>query len=141
MGALNKLTLSGGVLSIPSDVDVKIDGSLEVGGVVIDPGVAFKRTPVETSENTITLAADKYYIVSGTDELTVNLPAGFASDCVMYCFDVLVPSDNFSLILPNGVRFITGDAPAISGGSRIQATILNGMITVNEFYNVISTTN
>lgn len=141
MEALNKLTLSGGVLSIPSDVDVKIDGSLEVGGVVIDPGVAFKRTPVETSENTITLAADKYYIVSGTDELTVNLPAGFASDCVMYCFDVLVPSDNFSLILPNGVRFITGDAPAISGGSRIQATILNGMITVNEFYNVISTTN
>lgn len=147
MDALNKLALSGGVLSIPSDVDVKIWGGLEVGGsittggTVIDPGVAFKRTPVETSENTITLAADKYYIVSGTDELTVNLPAGFASDCIMYCFDVLVPSDNFSLILPNGVRFITEDAPAISGGSRIQATILNGMITVNEFYNVISTTN
>ena len=147
MDALNKLTLTDGVLSIPTDVDVKIWGGLEVGGsitaggTVIDPGVAFKRTPVKTSENTITLAADKYYIVSGTDELTVNLPAGFASDCVMYCFDVLVPSDNFSLILPDGVRFITEDAPAISGGSRIQATILNGMITVNEFYNVISTTN
>lgn len=147
MEALNKFTLSAGVLSIPSDVDVKIWGGLEVsgsitaGGTVIDPGVAFKRTPVETSENTITLAADKYYIVSGTDELTVNLPAGFASDCVMYCFDVLVPSDNFSLILPDGVRFITEDAPAISGGSRIQATILNGMITFDEFFNVISTTN
>ena len=147
MEALNKLALSGGVLSIPSDVNLKFEGNLEVsgsitaGGAVIDPGVAFRRTPVETSENTITLAADKYYIVSGTDELTVNLPAGFASDCIMYCFDVLVPSDNFSLILPNGVRFITEDAPAISGGSRIQATILNGMITVNEFYNVISTTN
>lgn len=144
MAALNKLKLLNGVLSIPDDVLVKLEGNLEVGGYVSaggtgigDLGNAFMRTPVETSENTITLSADKYYIVSGTNVLTVNLPEGFASDCVMYCFDVLIPLDDFSLILPDGVRWVTADAPAFSGGSRIQVTILNGLMTFNEFYNVI----
>ena len=79
---------------------------------------------------TVTLDADKFFIIGNCSGLTVNLPDTASDDCLEYCCQFYVPTDSFTLTMPSTIYWQNGTVPTFEGSTYCQMVIINKYATI-----------
>ena len=79
---------------------------------------------------TVTLDANKFFIIGNCSGLTVNLPDTASDDCLEYCCQFYVPTDSFTLTMPSTIYWQDGTVPTFEGSTCYQMVIINNCATI-----------
>lgn len=90
-------------------------------------------TSGSTTAQSITLDANKFFVVGRTTGLTISLPSDSDFDCLEYCCQFYVPSDSFTLTVPSTVAWQDGTAPTFEANSCCQMVIVNNCATIGTY--------
>ena len=116
------------------EIDTKL-ASINTGKTVeiVNSATTGYGASYSVTTKSITLAADKYYIVGRISGLTIILPDGADSDGEEYCCQFYIPNSSYTLTLPSTVYWQNGTAPSFEKNTCCQLVIVNNCATIGTF--------
>lgn len=109
----SKISASGniegkGSLTIDGDTNLKANATVG-GNLTVNGTLNYTRARVETSEASVTLDAGKYIVINCGNELTINLPNGYATDGKEYMCELHTGSIAPAISFPADIKFAFGE--------------------------------
>lgn len=108
------------------DITIGDDGLIYIGGqaTTID---ASSTIVVHQTDTTISIYPNKLNVWGAVSSLTIGFEAGAAGRTSEYIMEFIVDGDNFSLTLPESVRWVNGERPDWEDGYTYQVSVLDGL--------------
>ena len=130
----NELAISSGLNDLNDRIIAADDLYYKIRAVEkVLPDYIGYGTSGSTTAQSITLDANKFFVVGRTTSLTISLPSGSDFDCLEYCCQFYVPSDSFTLTVPSTVAWQDGTAPTFEANSCCQMVIVNNCATIGTY--------
>lgn len=127
----NELAISSGLNNLNDRIIAADDLYYKIRSVEkVLPDYLGYGTSGSTTAQSITLDANKFYVVGRTTGLTINLPSDSDYDGLEYCCQFFVPSASYTLTVPSAVVWQDGTAPTFEANSCCQLVIVNNCATI-----------
>ena len=108
------------------EITIGDDGLIYIGGVPTTVNVT-AQIVVEQTETVISISPNRLNKWGRVNSLTIGFEGALTGKVNEYMMEFIVGSSNFSLSLPEGIRWIDGEQPDWELGFTYQVSILNGL--------------